>query len=231
MTRIHFVGGEKGGVGKSVVSRILSQYFIDRETPFLGFDTDKSHESLRRFYGDFASSIPVERFEDLDVIVETAAAEPERRIVVDLAAQTHRLLANWMEDSGLLDGDNGLDLSLTYWHVMDAGRDSTEFLGKLLDRLGDRLRIIVVLNEIRGADFAILESSGTLARAKEMGASIISLRRLQEATMQKIDAQSTSFWAATNRTGNGGSPLGLLERQRVKNWLHTTYRELDRLSI
>ena len=49
MTRIHFIGGEKGGVGKSVVSRVLSQYFIDREIPFLGFDTDRSHGSLLRF--------------------------------------------------------------------------------------------------------------------------------------------------------------------------------------
>jgi len=53
MTRLHFIGGEKGGVGKSVVARILAQYFIDRQIPFIGFDTDKSHGSLVRFYSDF----------------------------------------------------------------------------------------------------------------------------------------------------------------------------------
>jgi cellulose biosynthesis protein BcsQ len=40
---IHFIGGEKGGVGKSMVSRLLAQYFIDRNLPFVGFDTDRSH--------------------------------------------------------------------------------------------------------------------------------------------------------------------------------------------
>ena len=30
MARIHMIGGEKGGVGKSLVARILAQYFIDR---------------------------------------------------------------------------------------------------------------------------------------------------------------------------------------------------------
>lgn len=29
MSMIHFVGGEKGGVGKSVLARLLSQYFLD----------------------------------------------------------------------------------------------------------------------------------------------------------------------------------------------------------
>ncbi len=41
MSHIHFIGGEKGGVGKSLVSRILAQYLIDNDRPFLGFDTDK----------------------------------------------------------------------------------------------------------------------------------------------------------------------------------------------
>ena len=91
------------------------------------------------------------------------------------------------------------------------------------------MQIVVVLNEVRGSDFAILEASGTMARAKEAGAKVMTLRRLQDVTMQKIDAHSTSFWAATNRGGKDGSTLGILERQRVKYWLQKAYAEIDRL--
>ena len=229
MTRLHFIGGEKGGVGKSVVARILAQYCIDRQIPFLGFDTDKSHGSLLRFYADFTAPVVVDRYEGLDRIVEAAAEQPERRIIVDLAAQTHQFLAQWMEDSGLLDIRDELGLSLTYWHVMDSGRDSADLLARLLDQFGGRLPLVVVLNEVRGGDFAILESSGALARAKELGAAAITIRRLQDTTMQKIDAHNTSFWAASNRGGRDGSPLGLLERQRVKNWLFKAYEEIARV--
>ena len=229
MARLHFIGGEKGGVGKSVVARILAQYFIDRQVPFLGFDTDKSHGSLLRFYADFAAPVVIDRYEGLDAIVEAAAEQPERRIIVDLAAQTFRFLAQWMGDSGLLDIRNELGLSLTYWHVMDSGRDSADLLVALLDQFGDRLPLVVVLNEVRGGDFSILESLGALARAKELGATVVTLQRLQDSTMQKIDAHNTSFWAASNRGGKDGSALGLLERQRVKNWLHRTYAEIARL--
>lgn len=41
MANIHLVGGEKGGVGKSVVARLLAQYMIDHNLPFIGFDTDR----------------------------------------------------------------------------------------------------------------------------------------------------------------------------------------------
>jgi hypothetical protein len=229
MTRLHFIGGEKGGVGKSVVARILAQYFIDRQIPFLGFDTDKSHGSLLRFYADFAAPAVIDRYEGLDQIIEAAAAQPERRIVVDLAAQTHGLLAQWMEESALLDIRDELGLALNYWHVMDSGRDSADLLAKLLDQFGGRLPLIIVLNEVRGNDFRILESFGTLNRAKELGAKIVTLGRLQDSTMQKIDAHGTSFWAASQRGGNEGSALGLLERQRVKSWLHRAHEEISRM--
>jgi len=231
MTRVHFIGGEKGGVGKSVVSRVLSQYFIDHKIPFLGFDTDRSHGSLLRFYADFASPVVIDRYEGLDTIVEAAVADPERRIVVDLAAQTQRFIAEWMQESGLLDPDNDLGLSLTYWHVMDSGRDSADLLGKLLDQFGGKLKIVVVRNELRGGDFEILESSGTLERAKALNAGVMTLTRLQDASMQKIDGQNASFWAATQRDAQGHPSLGLLERQRVKHWLRRAYEELDRLAL
>jgi len=230
MTRLHFIGGEKGGVGKSVVARILAQYLIDRQLPFLGFDTDKSHGSLLRFYAEFAAPIAIEQYDGLDRIVEAATEQPGRRIIVDLAAQSYRLLTQWIDDSGLLELRDELGLSLTYWHVMDAGRDSADLLTKLLDQYGDRLPLVVVLNEVRGDDFSIVESSGALSRAKALGATVIPLRRLQDSTMQKIDAHNTSFWAASNRAGKDESSLGLLERQRVKTWLNRTYDELGRVN-
>src|ERR1700719_3946514 len=88
MTQIHLVGGEKGGVGKSVVARLLAQYFIDHSIPFLGFDSDRSHGALLRFYSGYASPVVMDRYESLDAIVESASEQPERRVLVDLAAQS-----------------------------------------------------------------------------------------------------------------------------------------------
>lgn len=151
--------------------------------------------------------------------------------MVDLAAQTQRFIAEWMAESGLLDPGNDLGLSLTYWHVMDSGRDSSDLLGKLLDEFGGRLGIVVVRNELRGGDFGILEASGALERARALDVKVITLPRLQDTSMQKVDAQNASFWAATQKDAPGHASLGLLERQRVKQWLRRAYEELDRLAL
>jgi len=102
-SKVHFIGGEKGGVWKSMVSRLIAQYLIDRELPFVGFDTDWSHGALLRFYADDASPILIDRYEALDHIIEAAVEQPGSRFLVDLAAQTHEPLVRWMDESGVLD--------------------------------------------------------------------------------------------------------------------------------
>ena len=231
MTNIHLVGGEKGGVGKSLVARLLAQYMIDNSIAFLGFDSDRSHGALLRFYGSYASGIFIDKYESLDVIVEAASENPDRRILVDLAAQTNEQLMQWMDDSQLLEVATEIGLNIRYWHVMDSGRDSVDMLKRLLDRHGNRLHYTLVLNQLRGDDFSILESSGEKQRAEAMGASIVALKRLHEASMSKIDASSSSFWAAVNKSEGDTSGLRLLERQRVKVWLKSAYAELAKPGV
>ncbi|MGN6526736.1 MAG: mobilization protein [Burkholderiaceae bacterium] len=220
---IHFIGGEKGGVGKSVVARLLAQYCIDHQLPFSGFDTDRSHGALMRFYEGYAAPILVDRFEALDAIVERAVEQPGRRVLVDLAAQTHDPLVRWMDESGVLELAAESGVEVRYWHVMDSGRDSVDLLQRLLDRFEDRLRYVLVLNQLRGDDFGNLERSGQLERAKALGARVVHLKHLQDAVLRKIDAANASFWAARTLGSGEGPKLGLLERQRLRMWLsHAT---------
>ena len=231
MTHIHLIGGEKGGVGKSLVARLLAQYFIDNSIPFIGFDTDRTHGALLRFYPGYASPILMDNYESLDTIVEAASQNPQRRILVDLAAQSNDGLTQWMEDSQLLEVAGEIGLNIRYWHVMDSGRDSVDLLKRLLDRHADRLKYTLVLNHVRGADFRILDGSGEKERALALGAAIVELKRIDEATMLKIDAASMSFWAVANKSEADTSGLMLLERQRVKVWLKNAYEEIAKAGV
>lgn len=227
MANVHLIGGEKGGVGKSLVSRLLAQYFIDRGRPFKGYDSDKSHGALLRFYADYAQPVIVDSYAALDAVIEAATLAPDERVLVDLAAQTHLFLTRWIDDSGLIDVAADLGISLVYWHVMDSGRDSVDLLRKLLDQFGNRMRLVIVLNEVRGDQFEILKASGELERAHSLGATIINIAKLQDGTVQKIDAYSSSFWAATQHSEKAATGLGILERQRVKVWLNKAYAQFD----
>ena len=227
MANIHFIGGEKGGVGKSLVSRLVAQYLIDNKLPFLGFDTDRSHGALLRFYSGFASPVLIDRYEALDSIIEAAVEQPDRRILVDLAAQTHDPLVRWMDESGVLDMAAESGFTITYWHVMDSGRDSVDLLKKLLDRFGARLNYVLVRNQMRGDDFSMLEQSGEQDRALGFGAVVVSIKHLSDTIIQKIDASSSSFWAAQHDADKSRTGLGMMDRQRLKMWLRDAYQQID----
>jgi len=231
MANIHFIGGEKGGVGKSLVARVVAQYMIDKQLPFLGFDTDRSHGALLRFYAGYASPVLLDRYETMDAIFEAAVEHPDRRVLVDLAAQTHDPLVQWMDDSGVLELAAEGHFAIHYWHVMDAGKDSVDLLKRLLDRFGNRLKYVLVLNQIRGEDFSILTQSGEHTRALDLGARIVNLRHLRDAVINKIDSTSSSFWSAQNASDKTSTGLGLMDRQRVKIWMRDCYQQLECVGI
>jgi len=235
MASLNFIGGEKGGVGKSVVSRLLAQYFIDRGRPFTGFDTDRSHTSFTRFYADYASPVIVDRYEGLDQVASSFEEVPtmgqQGNVIVDLAAQTAAPLARWIKDSDLLPLLGEMGVTVNFWHISDAGKDSIDLLDRLINTFGAGPNYIVVKNLGRGSNFVDLDESAALKKALALGARVVTLGPLHESSMRKIDGQNASFWAAINNRVQDENALGMLERQRVKTWLRNSYEMLDGLPL
>lgn len=229
MTRIHFVGGEKGGVGKSVLARLLAQHYIDHDRPFTAFDGDLSHGALIRYYAEYAQPVDIARFESADLIAEMAA-DSGNDVIVDLAAQAARPLDRWMGETGLLGLGEEMGISIMLWHVMDDGTDSVRLLGEVLNTYGVGPEYVLVRNLGRGSDFSLFDDSDEKAQALGLGARIMDLPNLHAPTMRKIDRTGASLWAAANnKDSTSGPTLGLLERQRVKMWLGRAYAQLDQI--
>lgn len=230
MGELHLIGGEKGGVGKSVVARLLAQYWLDHAKPFTSFDTDRSHGALLRFYSDFAQPIEISRVEDLDKLIE-ASAPPDARVLVDLAAQTERDLYDWIDAGDVLELAREQGIRLVMWHVMDDGKDSVSVLSRLFDRYGERAKYVVVHNKGRGSNFSLFHESPAAESASRLGAPLLELPALHSGTMNKIDRLNKSFWAAVNQHTSPESSLGIMERQRVRMWLRESYGQFERLGV
>ena len=234
MASLNFIGGEKGGVGKSVTARALAQYFIDKNLPFTGFDTDRSHTSFTRFYANYASPVIVDTYEGLDLIAAVFEEPPvegqKKSVIVDLAAQTAAPLSLWIRDSDVLAVMAEMGVAVNFWHIADAGKDSVDLLDRLVSTYGAGPNYLIVKNLGRGTDFSQLDDSPALKKALALGGQVVTLAQLHEASMRKIDRQNASFWGAIHTT-SGPDALGMLERQRVKNWLKGTYATFDALPL
>src|SRR3982751_3627593 len=172
MSTIHFIGGEKGGVGKSVVARLVAQYCIDKGLPFVAVDADGSHGALLRFYADYTRPVDLTNFESADQIFSLATDE-NRRVVVDLPAQSDRLLGAWLDEGGILELAAESGVGIVFWHVIDDGKDSLTTLDRSLTRYGHGVRYCVVKNLGRGKDFGVYDRSTTRATAERLGAGVV----------------------------------------------------------
>jgi hypothetical protein len=225
MSHIHFVGGEKGGVGKSLTARLLSQWFIDRSVPFAGIDADVSHGTLVRYYGDYTRPVDLEDAASADEIANRALGS-DRAVVVDLPAQSLRALERWMSGADVVGLCRESGVGLTLWHVTDGGFDSVRDLETTLRRWGDALDPIAVRNHGRGADFSQFDESDACRRLEERHR-VIDIQPLESVTMSRVDRYGLSFWAAVHNTE--GSALAPLQRQRVKRCLERSYEDLGKL--
>lgn len=227
MSHIHFIGGEKGGVGKSVTARLLAQYFIDRNLPFAGVDGDASHGALVRHYGDYSRFVDLGDNESADQILDRALSA-DRRVVVDLPAQSAKALDAWLSGANVVALARELGTRITLWHVTDGGYASVQQLEQALARYGDSVAYVVVKNHARSKDFSLLESSPAFAKVVELGGKVVDLPELDGAAMYRLDGSGASFWAGGNVTDGEGA-LKPLDRERIKMWLRRAYGELDKL--
>jgi hypothetical protein len=114
--------------------------------------------------------------------------------------------------------------------------DSYEGLNRVVSvfenvNAGETPRVIVDLAAQTAAPLAHwIKDSDLLSLLADMGARIVTLAQLHEASMRKIDRQNASFWAAIHHRSEDDA-LGLLASQRVKNWLRKSYESFDSLPI
>lgn len=227
MSNIQFIGGEKGGVGKSVIARLLTQYFIDKGKPFTALDADASHGALTRFYTDYSQPVSLNDVEDTDRIIQLAV-DDNQTILVDLPSQSRNTLNAWLKDNDILSLASENNIGVTFWHVMDDGMDGIKLLEKTLTDAFDHANYVIVKNFGRGEDFSAFEGSQVEQDALNSGAKIISIKQLLSSTMRKIDRLNYSYWAAANNSDTAaGECLNLLERHRVKAWLKDSYNQLE----
>ncbi len=227
MSHIHFVGGEKGGVGKSVVARLLAQWFIDRSLPFAGVDADLSHGALLRSYGDYSQPVDLSDPTSADQIIDRALGA-DRRVLIDLPAQSVRSLWSWLSEANVFAFAKETGIRMSFWHVTDGGFASVGEIERALELFGGAFEHKVVKNLGRSKNFSQFDESNAKRLLDQLGGKIIELPELDTAAMFKVDRIGSSYWGAVHSSeGEGLKPL---ERQRVRLWLERSYKQLETLA-
>jgi hypothetical protein len=205
MRTVHFIGGEKGGVGKSWVARTMVQYFLDggnpevdpsvplldeeqlvqtqgtnsslpgpSTLPFVAVDCDRSNPTLSNVYRDWTEQVVFSEHPDLeDLADEIFELALEKSVVVNLPAQVHRPLRDWMLNKKITAMGQANNIQFVHWFVCDGEDDSINLVIQSLQELGDQLPHVLIKNHGRCDDWTYFDehqvSSRALEQAKQAG--------------------------------------------------------------
>lgn len=225
------VHNPKGGVGKSVICRTTYQYLIDHNLPFIAYDTDRNNPDCWRCFKD---EIPVKlailseanRYEDAANSMFNDALH--NRVVVNLPAQVHQPLKEWIEKNELLDIAPEVGVQFHLWFVTDSGYDSLNLLQKTLELYQDKVQHTIVRNFGRADDFEVLDTHTEIQKlAKKYGATFIDFPALIGSVIRnRLDSESLSYGAALSR-----NDFGIIEKQRIRKFLREAYNSFDSMGI
>lgn len=228
MATIHFVDGEKGGVGKSLVARTMIQYCLDSSKPFVAVETDRSNPDVAGIYKgmcQYAVFTENERQADkADRVFEMAIEKP---VIVNLAAQAHRPVFDWIERNQLIELGTEHRVKFCKWFVCNGGYDSVNLFVQSINSYESRMSHILVKNLGVCDEWEQLEEDESVQKLiKKYKVKSMEFPKLAYREGYIINQKRLSFAEAREY-----KEFSVMGRQRVANFLKAAYAAFDSVGV
>ena len=219
MADLYLFGGEKGGVGKSMICRSAVQFLLDKNLPFNLYESDRSNPDCMRIYGKMCGGKVAifsegERYDEAANKLYLSAIK--RRTLVNLPAQVLPALKRWLEENDILALAKEDGVQFVHWFVSNGSYDSLSLFRKYVT-LFPTMRHLFVRNLGITEDWSgFEEDDDLLAFIAEHEIPVLNFPRFHgSATRNRIDADSLTFGEARDRKLNFSS----IDRRRVKTFM------------
>jgi hypothetical protein len=227
------VGADKGGVGKSTLSRLLLDYFERRELQCRAFDTEHPRGTLNRFYSQITDIIDLEAVADQMKVLDTMDDAAQRVTVVDLKAGVLSSVLETFERIGVIDAARNGQYDLGLFHVVGPSVASLEEMAEIA-KYTHGIQYIVARNFINETSFFEWDDStykkyfSDLQNAQEMD-----IPKLNEMAYEAVDLAGATFSNFVDNRTAAGDPAGFsfVLRGYVKKWRTDVDSKLEKLAL
>ena len=226
------VGADKGGVGKTTVSRALLDYLERKNVPARAFDTENPRGTLNRFYPGKADIIDLANVADQMRILDTMETAQEQVTIVDLKAGNLSTALDIFDRIGVLEAarDGMFDLGLL--HVVGPSIASLDEMNEVA-KYTNGMDYVVARNFINETNFFEWdEATYSKYFARLPDAKEIEVPKLNEMAYEQVDLAGVTFTDFTaNKTAKGeDAKFSFVLRGYVRKWLKDIdlqFEELD----
>jgi hypothetical protein len=227
------VGADKGGVGKTTVSRILLDYFARKNVLTRAFDTENPRGSLKRFYPTTTEIIDLENVAHQMKVLDTLESANVPVTLVDLKAGGLSYALDIFDRIGVLEAARAGQFTLGLFHIVGSSIASLDEIGEIAKYLAG-IEYIVSRNFINETNF--FEWDEVTSRKYFSGipkAHEIDIPKLNEMAYEQVDVAGVTFKDfIDNRTADGQpGKFSFVLRGYVRKWCSEIDQEFARVKL
>ena len=227
------VGADKGGVGKTTVTRTLLDYFVAHNIPTRAFDTESPRGTLKRFHPDVTEVVDVTTIPDQMKIFDTLAEADAKITIIDVRAGLLSSTLTALRDIGFLDIVKKGQVTFSVFHILGPSIASLDEIAETAAFVGDA-KYYLVKNHINNTTFFEWDPAtydSYFHRIK--GAVEISVPHLNEMACEQVELASVPFltFVANKNAGGDTAAYSFVLRGYVRHWLGNVWGEYDRVKM
>jgi hypothetical protein len=227
------VGADKGGVGKTTISRAILDYLARKNVMTRAFDTENPRGTLHRFYPNITEIIDLSQVGDQMKILDTLDTANVRLTLVDLKAGSLGKALDTFEKIGVLEAARAGAFDLGLIHVIGPAIASMSEIGEIAKYMNG-INYVVARNFINETSFFEWDPKTYkryFARVKEQDE--IDIPKLNEMAYEQVDLSGVTFKDFIENKAADGSAgnFSFVLRGYVRRWCYEIDQEFERLKL
>jgi hypothetical protein len=227
------VGADKGGVGKTTVSRTLLDYFANQQLRARAFDTEVPRGTLKRFHPGVTDVVDITHVPDQMRIFDTVHSTDAAVSLIDVRAGLLSPTLRALRDIGFIEAAKKGELTFVVFHLLGPTLASLDEIEETAAYLGNA-KYFLVKNFINDTHFFEWDEATHASYFKKVHAAVeISIPKLTEMATEQVELASVPFSAFMENKKQTGDPASysFVLRGYVRHWLGNVWAEYERVGL
>lgn len=227
---LHFIDGEKGGVGKSFVTMVLVEYCRERLIEFTLIEADTTNPDIKEGYEEaqlIQFGFSESQMQNLDELFERGKKET---LIINLPSRIRERLDYWIEESGIIELSKEAEIPIYKWFVCTGQTESMRCLRESIEAYGKTFPHILVKNYgmLQPEDWQQIEKGDEEFNRirKEEVIGEIEIGKVSTAELSKLAKEKKSL-AKARQAG----VLTIVARSRFERFLKNAFASIDKLEL
>lgn len=227
------VGADKGGVGKTTISRAVLGFLALNDIEARAFDTEAPRGTLHRFHPDETNIVDLTSTADQMKIIDTLNSAEHDVSIIDVRAGGLSPALRALEEIGFFDAVKAGEFRFILLHVIGPSIASLDEIAEIAPYMADST-YFMVKNHVNDTTFFEWDPQ-THAKYFEdvVTTGEITIPKLDSLAYEQVELAGAPFLTFIENQSADGAPANysFVLRGKVRSWLARVADEFDRVGL